>query len=68
MRPPSSAPATLATIDTSSASAGVSSGRMPGRHAAINDLPEPGGPTMIRLWPPAAAISTARLAVSWPLT
>ncbi len=32
------------------------------------DLPEPGGPIISRLWPPAAAISSARLAVSMPRT
>ena len=31
-------------------------------------LPEPGGPIIRRLWPPAAAISMARLAVCWPRT
>ena len=41
---------------------------MPGRHAAISDLPAPGGPTISRLCPPAAAISSARLATSCPLT
>jgi hypothetical protein len=29
-------------------------------------LPVPGGPTSSRLWPPAAAISSARLAAAWP--
>jgi DNA invertase Pin-like site-specific DNA recombinase len=28
--------------------------------------PDPGGPTKSRLWPPAAAISSARRATSWP--
>ena len=41
---------------------------MPGSRAASIDLPAPGGPTISRLWPPAAAISSARLAFSWPLT
>ena len=59
--PPGNAPATDCTIDTSSASAGSSGGRMPGRHAAISDLPAPGGPTISRLCDPAAAISSARL-------
>lgn len=31
-------------------------------------LPEPGGPLMRMLWKPAAAISRARLACSWPMT
>lgn len=41
---------------------------MPGRHAARRLLPAPGGPLISRLWPPAAAISSARLAVSCPFT
>ena len=41
---------------------------MPGSRAASIDLPEPGGPIISKLWPPAAAISNARLALSWPLT
>ena len=32
------------------------------------DFPAPGGPTISRLWNPAAAISAARLAVSCPVT
>jgi hypothetical protein len=39
-------PATLATMDVSSASPGVSSGSIPGRQLAISDLPAPGGPTI----------------------
>ena len=31
-------------------------------------LPVPGGPIKIRLCPPAAAISSARLACGWPAT
>ncbi len=42
-------------------------GRIEGSRAASMDLPEPGGPTMSRLCPPAAATSSARLALSWPL-
>ena len=41
---------------------------MPGRRAASIDLPLPGGPTISRWWRPAAAISSARLAFSWPFT
>ena len=48
-------------------SAGASGGRMDGSRAASIDLPAPGGPTRSRLWPPAAATSSARLALSWPL-
>src|SRR6185437_14673895 len=53
---------------TSSASRGVRSGSSAGRRAASMDLPAPGGPTSSRLWPPAAAISSARRAVSMPFT
>jgi hypothetical protein len=49
------------------ARAAVSGGRIEGRRLASIDLPEPGGPFISRLWPPAAAISRARLALSWPL-
>ena len=66
--PPSSMPATLWIMLTSSASAGVRSGSSPGSRAASIDLPAPGGPTSSRLWPPAAAISSARRAVSMPFT
>src|SRR5712672_533931 len=55
-------------MPNSSASAGSSGGRIPGMRAASIDLPEPGGPIIKRLWPPAAAISSARFALSWPLT
>src|SRR4029079_1156248 len=66
--PPVNSPATEATIETSSASDGCSGGRIPARQAPSNDLPEPGGPLISKLWPPAAAISSARLATSCPLT
>src|SRR5205814_2078659 len=66
--PPRSPPATDWIIPSSKASAGSSGGRMPGSRAASIDFPEPGGPTIRRLWPPDAAISSARLALSWPLT
>ena len=52
---------------TSRISAGSSGGSSPGSRAASIDLPAPGGPISSRLWLPAAAISSARLAVSWPL-
>src|SRR5215469_10099372 len=52
---------------TSRSSAGDSGGRIDGSRAASIDLPAPGGPTIRRLCPPAAAISKARLALSWPL-
>src|SRR5262245_25970098 len=59
--PPSISPATEAIIETSSSSSGASGGRMVGSRAASIDLPAPAGPTMSRLWPPAAATSSARL-------
>jgi hypothetical protein len=65
--PPSSSPATEAIIDTSSArtaSAAAGSGQAGGEQR----LAGAGRPTISRLWPPAAAISSARLALSWPLT
>ena len=65
--PPSITPAIDCTMETSSSSAGASGGRIDGSRAASIDLPAPGGPTMRRLWPPAAATSSARLALSWPL-
>ena len=41
---------------------------MPGRRRASIVLPVPGGPASSRLCPPAAAISSARRARSWPRT
>ena len=41
---------------------------MEGSALAIMDLPLPGGPIMIRLWPPDAATSRARFTVLWPFT
>ena len=43
-------------------------GRIVGIRLASIVLPEPGGPSISRLWPPAAAMVTARLAISWPRT
>ena len=37
-------------------------------HRAISVLPLPGGPIIKTLCPPAAAISSARLALAWPFT
>ena len=65
--PSAISPATEAIIEISSSSGGESGGRIEGSRAASIDLPAPGGPTIRRLWPPAAAISSARLALSWPL-
>ncbi len=52
----------------SSASSSVSGGRIVANRLASMDLPVPGGPMSKTLWPPAAAISNARLTFSWPLT
>ena len=52
----------------SKASRSVRSGRMEGSLRASMDLPDPGGPIMAMLWPPAAAISRARFTGSWPFT
>ena len=43
-------------------------GNSPAKRCASMDLPEPGGPTIKRPWPPAAAISSARRAAVWPFT
>ncbi len=43
-------------------SAGVNGGRIVGSRLASRVLPVPGGPIIRTLWPPAAAISRARLA------
>ena len=50
------------------ASAAVIGGRIDGIRRASIVFPDPGGPIIITLWPPAAAISNARLANIWPLT
>ncbi len=63
-----SSPATLWTTVASSASSKPSAGRMPGSRRASMVFPLPGGPKRSRLWPPAAAISRARLAASCPAT
>ena len=66
--PAGSRPHTEWIAVASSASSNVSGGRMPGTRRAIIVLPAPGGPTIRRLWPPAAAISSARRASVCPLT
>ena len=68
MPPSSSRPESEWIIEVSSASTAVSGGRMLGIRAASIDLPEPGEPTISRWCRPAAAISSARFARSWPLT
>ena len=67
---PASKPALASPCSAALASASSSSigGRMPGRRCASIDLPVPGGPIISRLCPPAAAISSARLAPAWPFT
>lgn len=64
----SGAPASAAMAATSSACVRASGGSRPGRRAASMLLPAPGGPTIKRLWPPAAATSRARRAPGWPRT
>ena len=51
-----------------SASCRVKSGKIPGSRRASMDFPEPGGPDIRILCPPAAAISKARFTFSCPLT
>ena len=61
-------PARLATAALSSASCSVMAGSRLLKRWASMDLPAPGGPTSSRPCPPAAAISRARLACTWPFT
>ena len=63
-----SVPATEWILVLSMASSKVRSGRMDGSRCASILFPEPGGPMSSALWNPAAAISNARLANSWPMT
>ena len=64
----SSTPATLWILVVSSASSNVSGGNTPETRLASMVLPEPGGPIIRMLCPPAQAISKARLAVNCPRT
>ena len=57
--PPSCWPAIDASRVTSIASAGVIGGRIDGSRRASIVFPVPGGPCRNRLWPPAAATSSA---------
>ena len=66
--PGASTPATEWMRVTSSAASSSSSGRIPGSRRASIVLPVPGGPASSRLCAPAAAISSARRARSWPRT
>ena len=61
-------PATECSSLASSVSSRVMGGKMEGSRFASMDLPAPGGPTIITLCPPAAAISSARFACSCPRT
>ena len=67
-RSAASSPATEWIRVTSSASSSASGGRIPGRRRASIVFPVPGGPARSRLWPPAAASSSARRARSCPRT
>ena len=59
-------PQALATRAASMRLAGPSGGRIDGSRRAAIDLPAPGGPLISRLWPPAAATSSARRSAGWP--
>ena len=59
---PLPSPLALWTLVTSMRSSMVSGGRMPGILRASMVFPEPGGPLMMTLCPPAAATSKARFA------
>ena len=61
-------PLRLLMAALSSACSVLMSGSSPAKRCASMDLPAPGDPISKRLWPPAAAISRARLAPDWPLT
>ena len=67
-RPPSCWPAIECRRVTSIASAGVIGGRIDGSRRASIVLPVPGGPWRKRLWPPAAATSSAGTSALWPRT
>ena len=54
----------LAAITGPRFHAWVMGGSNPGRRRASMVLPDPGGPSIRRLWPPAAATTRARLACS----
>jgi Mg-chelatase subunit ChlI len=61
-------PAMLWIFVVSIASSSAIGGMMVAIRFESIDLPEPGGPIMRMLWPPATATSTARLTWPWPLT
>ena len=62
------APAAEWTPSISRSSSASGAGRMVGIRLAMSDFPEPGGPIIKRLCPPAAATSTARRMAVCPLT
>ena len=61
-------PVRLARAALCKASCVSMGGKSPAKRCANIDLPDPGGPLSNTWWPPAAAISRARLAAAWPLT
>src|SRR5204863_8578204 len=66
--PDSSTPPTLWIFVVSRASSNVNGGRMVGTLLASMVLPDPGGPIIRMLCPPAQATSSARFAVCCPRT
>ena len=68
MSRPAASPAALCIWVISSASSRPGGGSSPGSLRASMVFPTPGGPTISRLCPPAAAISSARFASAWPRT
>ena len=60
-------PATEYTLDVRTLSSSVIGGRMPAMALAMELFPLPGAPRSRTLCPPALAISTPRLAPSWPM-
>ena len=67
-RPAACRPAMLWIRVTSIASVRLIAGRIEGIRRASIVLPVPGAPSNSRLWPPAAAISSASSGAAWPLT
>ena len=65
---PKVCPAADCTLRISSDSSSEGAGMIVGMRFAIIDLPEPGGPIIARLCPPATATSTARRRAGWPFT
>ncbi len=65
---PFNIPAMLWIFVLSIASSSDMGGMMVAMRFESIDLPEPGGPIMSRLCPPATATSMARLTWPWPLT